>query len=474
MYARKENILNLLKLSAYLSTSKRNILAIEVKLKVKSQGQVCVAGRIMALRKYGKLLFADLYDSTGRVQLVLKANLVKNFDKICQWLNVGDIIEAKGKLGETNTNEPSVFVKKIYPLAVCRSQIVNLKSLSLRFSNRSMDLISNTNSREVLKARSLILKSIRNTIEDQGFLESHTPVLQPQYGGGTSEPFQTFCNSLNIRMFLRTTSELYLKQLIIGGFERVYEMGKCFRNEGYSKQYIPEFLMLEAYCAYAELEDMIKIVRFIFKSVQKTIITFNPALLNQLLKPNQNWTELTYKEACFKFLGISWSDYLDLNSAKSVLSANNLKPPKTTDPGLFHLKVTETLLAPKLNKPTIIKYLPTVTSPLMRCREKCQEELERALAFINGICFCDIASELNDPDELTNRLQKQKLILQDIHNYSNINFDFLRALKLGMPPVGGIGFGIERFIMAILDKKHIREVIPFPLNYMKIKKNENQ
>lgn len=447
-----------------ISTSQARILA-EKQERSKS---VRVVGRITSIRKHGKVIFYDLEDQEGKIQLIISAKKLDT--QMASFLQSGiapyDLIEVSGVSLLSKSGEPSIMVSTGKMVAPCLHSLDKITDVNLRFAKRTQDMIVNPDVKKRLILRSKILYHTRSILEKHGFLETTTPLLQGKYGGGKSTPFTSYCNSLDSEMFLRATMDLYLKRMVAGGIERVYEIGKCFRNEGICSQYNPEFLMLEAYGAYMPSSEMINVVQEIVNTGLISVQSTFPEIWGT--KPLA-WNKEDYTVASEKYLGINVSNFKDLSGIKAQCENKGFDMSTIHNLSDLHNKLAEVFLGKKFIEPTILTGLPVETSPLMRRSKENPDVLDRAWFFTNGIMFCDLAGELSDPTEQLNRLKEQKKDL--LHSYDNVDNRHIEALQLGCPFLSGIGFGFDRFLLGITKADHIRENIPFPIAYETIKKD---
>ena len=434
----------------------------------KTDDNVSVAGRIVSMRNMGKVAFANLQDGTGTIQLYLREdNLDKEQFKLLKLFDLGDFIGAKGIVFRTKMGEITVEVhnftlltKSLRPLP---EKYHGLKDTELRYRQRYLDLITNPESRAVFLARSKIISAIREFMDQQGFMEVETPTLQAVYGGANAKPFITKHNALNTDFYLRISPELYLKRLIVGGFERVYELCKDFRNEGIDTSHNPEFTMMEFYMAYADYNDMMKFTEELFnyvarKVVGKTKITYQGKEID-LKAP---WPRLSMKDAIKKYGNID-VDELDNKDIEEIVEKHNIKYEGELSRGKAIQLIFEELCEDKLFEPVFITDHPKESTPLCKKHRETPELVERIEPYIACMELGNGYSELNDPVE-----QKEKLLEQarlknkgesDAHPMDD---DFVRAIEYGMPPTGGMGIGIDRMIMILTDQASIRDVILFP------------
>lgn len=422
-----------------------------------------IAGRVMAVRSHGKSVFADVEDETGRMQFYIKKDIIgeKNFD-VFQLLDIGDFIGLSGKLFKTRmgeitleTLEFTVLAKALLPLP---EKWHGLKDTEVRYRQRYLDLIANKEVRQILRQRSVIINKIRGFFDGKGFLEVETPMLQSIPGGAAGRPFKTYHNDFGCDLYLRIAPELYLKRLLVGGFEKVYEMGKNFRNEGISTRHNPEFTMLEAYQAYADYNDMMDLT--------EELLVF---LAEELFGPDGKF-EYQGKEINLKrpFKRISFAHALgldpkekDMRRWKEVLKA---KFDVNIEEGVSRsqlVRVAEDMLNPQGEdgyQPTFIIDYFTELSPLAKTKKDNPALIERFELFMGGMEIANAYSELNDPIEQKNRFGEQ----QKDNTAEGKDEDFVRALEYGMPPAGGLGIGIDRLVMLFTNQSSIRDVVLFP------------
>lgn len=433
-----------------------------------SNEKVIVAGRIKALRSHGKAAFADLEDQTGKIQIYVKSNVIGHDSfEIFKKVTVGDIIGISGSLFKTRTGELTVLADHF--VLLCKSMRTlpekwhGLTDIEIRYRKRYLDLISNPDIRDVFIQRSKIIKYIRDFLDKKGYLEVETPVLQPIPGGATAIPFVTHHLSLHRDLYLKIAPELYLKRLLVGGIEKVYELNRNFRNEGISTKHNPEFTMLELYEAYADYHTMMEIAEEMITDVLQRlkgqlIISFQEKEID-FTPP---WKRKTMYEAIESVTGIS-PEKIDAGHLSDVIkkfqldvSSNAMKGEIIND--LFEKQVEHTLI-----QPTFIVDYPVEVSPLSKQKPGFPHIVERFELFVNGMELANAFTELNDPLEQKNRfLQQAKSKSGGEINQDFIDYDFIEALEYGMPPAGGMGIGIDRLVMLLTNHDSIREVILFP------------
>ncbi|MFH1855799.1 MAG: lysine--tRNA ligase [Candidatus Omnitrophota bacterium] len=423
---------------------------------------VKVAGRIMAIRSHGKSAFADVEDATGKIQFYVKKDAIgENNYEIFQLLDIGDFIGLEGTLFKTRMGEITIQAAGFTPLSKALLPLPEkwhgLKDTEVRYRQRYLDLIANKSVREVLGKRSFIINKVRGFFNTRGFLEVETPVLQAIPGGAAGRPFKTHHNEFDCDLYLRIAPELYLKKLLVGGFEKVYEMGKNFRNEGISTRHNPEFTMLEVYQAYADYNDMMDLIEELFVFLAKELF---------------GTEEIEYqgKKISFKrpFKRISFAKALGLDPAEKDLKRwkEILKEKFDVDieEGVSRsqiVRVAEDMLNPEGEdsfQPAFIVDYFTELSPLAKTKKDNPALIERFELFTGGMEVANAYSELNDPAE-----QKRRFIEQEKEEKHEVkDEDFVRALEYGMPPAGGLGIGIDRLVMLFTNQSSIRDVVLFP------------
>jgi lysyl-tRNA synthetase class 2 len=430
---------------------------------------VSLAGRLTAMRRMGKTSFADLRDSEGKIQLCFyKDRLDEKALELFQDLDIGDIIGASGRLFRTRTGEPTLDVESFTMLAKSLQPLPEkwhgLADVETRYRQRYLDLIANAPAREVFQVRSRAIAAIRQFLNKRGFIEVETPVLQPSAGGALASPFTTHHNALDQDFYLRIALELHLKRLVVGGFDKVYEIGRIFRNEGVSTQHHPEFTMLESYEAYADYNDVMAMLVEMVSSVSQEILgttKINFGEDNIDFKPP--WKRLTLRDAVEKYSGIDFVKYPTADGLREKMRSLEIE----VDPQKNWAKLVDELIKdfvrPKLIQPTIIFDYPLSMSPLAKTKPGEERVVERFQAIAGGLEIANAYTELNDPLEQRERFEEQLKERQgDDEERWTIDEDYLLALEYGMPPAGGLGVGIDRLIMLLTNQPAIREVILFP------------
>lgn len=434
-----------------------------------SKETVRVAGRLMSIRNMGRAGFCHLMDQSGRLQLYLKADVLGKAYGLFSRLDLGDIIGAEGPVFRTRTGEITVAAKSIALLAKSLRPLPEkfhgLQDPELRHRQRYLDLIMNPEVKEVFLKKAAMHAAIHSFLNGRGFLEVETPVLQPIYGGAAARPFVTHHNSLNMKLFLRISNELYLKRLIVGGFERVFEIHTDFRNEGVDSTHNPEFTMLETMCAYADYKDSMvlleELLSFVAKAVTgSTRLTYQGRPID--LKPP--YKRLTMLEAVRIHTGADFSKVRNAAEARAMAKKLGVAVDKSMTPGYVLAEVCDKLVEPKLVQPTILMDYPKDVSPLAKALPKNPDYTQRFELIIAGVEYANVYSELNDPETLRKNWQLQKRMLAaGDETAQQKDEDFLQALEAGMPPASGIGIGLDRLAMLLTDSASIRDVIFFPL-----------
>ncbi|WP_011391699.1 lysine--tRNA ligase [Neomoorella thermoacetica] len=431
--------------------------------------EVALAGRLLAIRSHGKASFADLQDREGRLQLYIRLdNVGPGIYELFQKLDIGDIVGVRGKVFRTHRGEISVEVRQLTLL--CKSlrplpeKWHGLKDVDLRYRQRYLDLIVNPEVKQVFITRARIIRAIRSFLDNRGFLEVETPTMHPIAGGAAARPFITHHNALDIDLYLRIALELHLKRLLVGGLEKVYEMGRIFRNEGISTKHNPEFTMLELYQAYADyyvmmdlLEEMVAYVAR--EALGTTVVTYQGDRLD-LTPP---WPRLTMLEAIKKYYGVDFDQLPTAEDARRAAISLGLEIEPGMERGKIINEVFEATVEPHLIQPTFILDYPVAISPLAKRKKENPDFTYRFEAFIAGRELANAFSELNDPIDQRRRFEAQMAERaagdEEAHMMDE---DFLQALEYGMPPAGGMGIGIDRLVMVLTDSPSIRDVILFP------------
>ncbi len=434
----------------------------------KSEERFNVAGRIMSQRIMGKASFCHIQDERGRIQLYFKKDILGDDKyKLFKQLDLGDIIGVKGYAFRTKKGEMSIWVEDIELLSKSLRPLPEkwhgLKDVETRFRQRYLDLISNPEVRQVFMLRTKILRAIRDYLDAEGFIEVETPVLQPLYGGGSAEPFVTHHNRLDMTLYLRIADELYLKRLIIGGFEKVYEVCKDFRNEGLDRLHNPEFTMVELYQAYVDYHDIMDIYQKMMIYIAREVLgTTRVKFGDHEVELDTEWKRLPMLDAIENATGI---DVASLSDEELVNAAKNagIEIEEKHGRGKIIDDIFTEKVQPNLIQPTFITDHPIELSPLAKVHRDNPKLTERFEVFICAMEMANAFSELNDPIDQRERFRTQhELSRLGDKEAQVLDEDFLRALEYGMPPTGGLGFGVDRMIMFFADRPNIREVILFP------------
>lgn len=440
--------------------------------------QVAIAGRIIARRVFGKLAFFNLQDETGTIQLYLEKKRIKAkmpevsnpFNLLKKLTDVGDILGVKGTIKRTKKGELSIYVKEYRMLTKSLLPLPDkwhgLTDTEKRYRQRYVDLIVNPEVRETFRRRAKITATIRRYLEQQGFLEVETPVLQGEAGGADARPFITYHNTLEMDLYLRIATELHLKRLIVGGFEKVFEMGRIFRNEGISTRHNPEFTSIELYQAYADYNDMMELTENLICNVAQEVLgTLEVSYQGTTINLQKPWRRSTMQDLVKEKTGLAFSEFQDLATGKTAVQKAGIEVPDDCQTlGKLLNEVFEQKVEPTLIQPTFVMDFPIEISPLAKPHRSQAGLVERFELYITGRELANSFSELTDPLDQRRRLEEQaaKKAAGDLEA-QGIDEDFLAALEYGMPPTGGLGIGIDRLVMLLTDAASIRDVIAFPL-----------
>ena len=430
---------------------------------------VSIAGRMMFKRVMGKASFCNIQDLKGRIQVyVARDNIGEEIYKDFKKSDIGDIWGVKGYAFRTKTGEISIHAEEMTLLSkslqILPEKFHGLTDTDMRYRQRYIDLIMNQESKEVFIKRSKILKEIRNFLADRDFMEVETPMLVSNAGGAAARPFETHYNALNEDVKLRISLELYLKRLIVGGLERVYEIGRVFRNEGVDTRHNPEFTLMELYQAYTDYEGMMELTESMFRYLAEKVcgstkISYNGIEID-LGKP---FTRMTMNDAIKKYTGIDFDTVKDDAAAKKLADEHHIAYEERHKKGDIINLFFEEFCEKELIQPTFIMDHPIEISPLTKKKPENPDYVERFELFITGREMCNAYSELNDPIDQRERFAAQEEALKQGDEEANhTDEDFLRALEIGMPPTGGIGYGIDRLVMLLTNSPAIRDVLLFP------------
>ncbi|HLC63603.1 MAG TPA: lysine--tRNA ligase [Candidatus Nanoarchaeia archaeon] len=433
-----------------------------------TQSKVAVAGRIMTLRPMGKAGFLHIQDDSGQIQAYVREDKIgKDNYEIFRKLDLGDIIGVNGKVFRTKMGEITVEAANIELL--CKSlrplpeKWHGLKDIEARYRQRYLDLIVNPEVKNVFIKRFKIINSLRNSLNEKGYIEVDTPVLQPMYGGANARPFKSHLHDLKMEVYLRISNELYLKRLLVGGFEKVYEIARDFRNESIDSTHNPEFSMIEIYQAYSDYKDIMELTQEIIlkalKNIQKgTKVNYRGSEIDFKLP----WEKMTMKDAVKKYGKID-VDRLSKTEFLKLKEKYKLDVDDHASKGLWTQALFEELVEPNLIQPTFIIEHPKETTPLCKVSKNDKELIERVELFIGGMEMANGYSELNDPLKQKELLEEQAGKLrkgdEDAHPMDE---DFIKTLEHGMPPTGGVGIGIDRLVMLLTGSESIKDVILFP------------
>jgi len=435
--------------------------------------EVSVAGRITANRGMGKLAFMDLTDGTGKIQLFInKAQLDAASTELLKDLDIGDFAGASGILVRTRTGEPSVQVKQLTLLAKSMQPLPEkwhgLQDTETRYRQRYIDLIANPGVRDIFRKRSQVISALRKYLDGHDFLEVETPILQPSAGGALARPFTTHHNALDCNFYLRIALELHLKRLIVGGFDRVYEIGRVFRNEGIDTRHNPEFTMLESYQAYADYNDVMRMVEEMISGVVKEVTgDYKIPYGEEIIDFTPPWHRLDLHQAVLEYAGIDYDKFPTTASLASELASRGIEFDPARDRGRLIDHLLATFVEPRLKAPTFLLDYPIDMSPLAKNRPGDARTVERFEAYAGGMEIANAFTELNDPLEQAKRFSGQLQSRADAcvartEEVETIDEDFITALEYGMPPTGGLGVGVDRIVMLVTNQQSIREVILFP------------
>ncbi len=431
---------------------------------------VSICGRILSKRVHGKASFATLQDGEGQIQIYLRMDVVGGalYGLFVDDLDIGDIIGVRGTVFKTRRGEISVEVGEMKLLAKSLRPLPEkwhgLRDVELRYRQRYLDLLVNPESRQVFLLRSRILSAIRAFLDARGFIEVETPMMHPIPGGAAARPFITYHNALDMPLYLRVAPELYLKRLLVGGFENIYEINRNFRNEGVSAKHNPEFTMLELYQAYADYEDMMdltqELICWVAERVLGTWTIPHDSVTVDLTPP---WPRITMLEAVRQYAGLDLAG-VSSAEARKLARAVGVEVPSDASWGLVLSEVFEKVVEAKLVQPTFVLDYPVETSPLAKRKAEAPELTYRFELFVLGREVANAFSELNDPlDQRERFLEQMRRREAGDEEAHMMDEDFLQALEYGMPPAGGLGIGIDRLVMVLAGAQSIRDVILFPL-----------
>ncbi len=454
-----------------ITTSDRDTLTETIKNNFEEyeNKDVCVAGRLMSKRGKGKVSFMDLHDRTGKIQIFAKFDDLgeEEYAFLKKW-DIGDIVEVKGFVFKTQMGEISIHAKAVRLLSKSLKPLPEkyhgLTNTDIRYRQRYVDLIMNPEVKDTFIKRSKIISSIRRYLDSQGFMEVETPMLVANAGGASARPFMTHFNALNEDLKLRISLELYLKRLIVGGLERVYEIGRVFRNEGVDTRHNPEFTLMELYQAYTDYNGMMDLTENLYRHVAQEVlgttkITYNGVEMD-LGKP---FERITMLDAVKKYSGVDFNEIKTDEEAKAIAKEKGIEFEERHKKGDILNLFFEEFAEEHMIQPTFVMDHPVEISPLTKKKPENPDYVERFEFFMNGWEMANAYSELNDPIDQRERFKAQEALLaQGDEEANTTDEDFLNALEIGMPPTGGIGFGIDRMAMLLTDSAAIRDVLLFP------------
>lgn len=430
---------------------------------------VAIAGRMMSRRDMGKANFIDIMDSKGRIQCYIRINDVgeETFEAYKKW-DIGDIIGLSGFVFRTRRGEISVHAQSIELLAKSLlplpEKFHGLKDTDTRYRQRYLDLIVNPEVKDTFVRRSLILKEIRSFLDSKGFLEVDTPILTTHEIGAAARPFKTHHNTLDLDMYLRIETELYLKRLIVGGFDRVYEVGRIFRNEGMDTKHNPEFTSIELYQAYTDYKGMMDIVTEMYPLLAERICGSSKITYQGVELDLSHWEKLTMAEAVKKYSGADYYAWADDAAARAEAKKLHVEVPADATKGAVLVELFDAYVEDKLIQPTIIYDYPVENSPLAKRKPEDPRFTERFEYFICCTEYGNAFSELNDPIDQKARFEAQVAakLKEEPTSTAKVDDDYITALEYGLPPTGGLGFGVDRLVMLLTDSASIRDVLLFP------------
>ncbi|MEE8382112.1 MAG: lysine--tRNA ligase [Thermodesulfobacteriota bacterium] len=435
----------------------------------KVEEEFSLAGRIVAIRNFGKAAFFHIQDRKGKIQAYIQKDVVGNNSfNLFKRLDIGDFIGMRGEVFLTRTQELTIKVSEIKLLTKSLRPLPEkwhgLSNIEIRYRQRYLDLLVNPEVKEIFYRRNKIIQMIRTFLQDREFMEVETPMMQSIPGGAAALPFKTHHNTFNLDLYLRISPELYLKRLLVGGFERVFEINRNFRNEGISTQHNPEFTMLEFYQAYATYEDLMDLTEEMISHIAKQLLgSLKTPYLDKEIDFTPPWQRLSMKQAIINYGKLEPQTLEKRDLAFKKAQSIGLSPSSQDSLGEIVNDLFEEMAQPHLIRPTFITNYPTETSPLARRSDTNPEEVDRFELFINGQEIANAFSELNDPIDQKERFSKQLSSNEATEDVDKLDEDFIQALEYGMPPAAGEGIGIDRLVMLLSNSASIRDVILFPL-----------
>ena len=443
--------------------------------------KLTLAGRLRAIRNMGKLSFAHIEDRSGRIQLFMRINELgqEKLDQFVRFFDLGDFIEATGTMVRTKRGEVTLQVedfrmlsKALYQLPAAKDEVVDgevirhaaLTDPETRYRQRYVDLAVNPEVRDIFRMRTETLKALREFLDERGFQEVETPILQPIYGGAAAKPFTTYHNQLHRQLFLRVSFELYLKRLLVGGLDRVYEIGRDFRNEGISFKHNPEFTQLEFYMAYADYNTIMEMTeQMVAQVAQRVLGTMIIHWGGHEINLTPPWNRMQIRQGLIDHAGIDINEHPTAESLAELMLARQIPFKPGTPRGKLINTLMETYLEPVMIQPTFLYDYPRDISPLAKAKPEDPNTVERFEGYIGGVELCNAFTELNDPlDQEKRFLELGRAYTEDDEERNPMDEDYLRALAYGMPPAGGFGLGVDRFVMMLTGQHSLREVILFP------------
>ncbi len=434
-----------------------------------SPESVAIAGRVMARRKFGKLMFLQLREDGSSIQVsVKKQEVEEEVFQFAKELDVGDFIRVEGPLWRTKTDELTVDLRQLTLLAKSLAPLPEkwhgLSDVETRFRQRHLDLLVNDEARRIAVARSRIVKEMRAFLDRRDFIEVETPVLQPLYGGAAARPFETHHNVYDQDLYLRISDELYLKRLVVGGLDRVYEIAHNFRNEGVSRKHNPEFTMMECYQAYADYRDMMDLTEAMVGSIAEAVLgTTKVVYQGEEIDLAGPWPRISMRQAILDRSGVDILEASGVDELREAIRAKGRDPGEGTSWGVVVDDLFSECVEPGLLAPTFITDYPLELSPLAKRSVQDPRVVERFEIFIAGMELGNAFSELNDPIDQRERFEAQRRAHEAGDEEAHpLDEDYLRALEQGLPPTGGLGIGVDRLVMILTDAPNLRETVLFP------------